>query len=76
MLAASLALASWIFWFAWLIAGIGYELFAVRTERKLGTLPLTRVVRDRLMRRSTVAKVGVLTFLAWLILHFTASLKW
>lgn len=71
-----MALASWVFWLGWMIVGLGYELFAVKTERKLGTLPLTRVVRDRLMRRSSVVKLGVLLFLTWLWIHFVSPLGW
>jgi hypothetical protein len=73
---ASLALASWIFWLAWMAIGLAYELFAVFTEKKRGTLPLTRVVRDRLMRRFVLAKLGVLLFLAWLCLHFFTNTSW
>ena len=73
---ASLALASWIFWLAWMVIGLAYELFAVFTEKKRGTLPLTRVVRDRLMRRFVLAKLGVLLFLAWLCLHFFTNTSW
>lgn len=73
---ASLALVSWIFWLAWMAVGLAYELFAVFTEKRRGTLPLTRVVRDRLMRRFVLAKLGVLLFLAWLCLHFFTPLNW
>lgn len=73
---ASLALASWIFWLAWMAIGLAYELFAVFTEKKRGTLPLTRVVRDRLMQRFVLAKLGVLLFLAWLCLHFFTNVPW
>lgn len=73
---ASLALASWIFWLAWMAVGLAYELFAVFTEKKRGTLPLTRVVRDRLMRRFVLAKLIVLLFLAWLCLHFFTNVPW
>lgn len=66
-----MALISWIVWIGWMVVGLAYELFAVFTEKKLGTLPLTRVVRDRVMRRSTPAKLGVVFFLTWLWLHFT-----
>lgn len=69
-------IASWVFWLVWMAAGLSFELYAVRSERRHGTLPLTRVVRDRLMRRFTVVKVGVLAFLAWLLLHFTLPLPW
>lgn len=73
---ASLALASWIFWFAWMAVGLAYELYAVVTEKRSGALPLTRVVRDRLMRRSSLVKVGVLLFLTWLWVHFVTPLEW
>lgn len=68
---ASLALLSWGFWLTWMVIGLAYELFAVFTEKKTGAMPLTRVVRDRIMRKSGAATVGVLTFLAWLLVHFT-----
>lgn len=71
-----MALASWIFWAAWMLAGLAYELYAVTTERRTGALPLTRVVRDRLMRHSTIAKLAVLTFLTWLWIHFVTPLPW
>ena len=73
---ASLALFSWLFWLGWMAVGLVYELFAVFSEKKLGTLPLTRVVRDRLMRRSSLVKVGVLLFLTWLWVHFVTPLSW
>lgn len=68
---ASLALLSWGFWFTWMAVGLVYELFAVVTEKKTGALPLTRVVRDRIMRKSGAATVVVVTFLSWLLVHFT-----
>lgn len=71
MILADLVAESWAFWLLWMAAGLAYELFAVFTEKRHGTLPLTRVVRDRLMRRSTVVKLGVLLFLTWLWIHFT-----
>jgi len=67
---------SWVVWLVWVVFGVGFEVFAVFTEKKQGTLPLTRVVRDRLMRRSAVVKVGVLLFLTWLWVHFTLPLDW
>jgi hypothetical protein len=73
---ASLDLFSWGFWLAWALVGLAYELFAVRTEKKTGALPLTRVVRDRLMRKYPVAKIGMLTFLIWLFVHFVTPLSW
>jgi hypothetical protein len=69
-------LVSWVFWAAWAAVGIGYELYAVVSEKRTGALPLTRVLRDRLMRRFVVAKLGVLLFLAWLGLHFLTPLSW
>lgn len=71
-----MALVSWLFWAVWALAGLGYELYAVFNEKRNGALPLTRVVRDRLMRRHVVAKLGMLTFLAWLGLHFLTPLSW
>lgn len=71
-----MALISWIFWLSWMAIGLGYELFAVYTEKTEGTLPLTRVVRDRLMKRFVVAKLGVLLFLSWLCLHFFLNVSW
>jgi hypothetical protein len=71
-----MALVSWVFWIGWMVVGLGYELYAVFSEKKHGTLPLTRVVRDRLMRRSGVVKIGVLLFLTWLWVHFVTPLSW
>lgn len=76
MILADLALLSWGFWLAWMVIGLAYELFAVFTEKKHGTLPLTRVVRDRLMRKSSLVKLGVLLFLTWLWVHFVTPLDW
>jgi hypothetical protein len=73
---ASLALISWVFWLGWMAAGLAYELFAVYSEKRYGTLPLTRVVRDRLMRRFVLVKLGVLLFLSWLCLHFFLNVSW
>ncbi len=72
----SLAFFSWVYWILWMAAFLGYELFAVRYEKSKGALPLTRVVRDRLMKKFVVVKFGVLLLLAWLILHFTLPLNW
>ena len=63
-------IGSWIFWLTWMLFGLIFELFAVWREKKDGTLPLTRIVRDRLMQKSVVARLGVLLFLGWLCLHF------
>lgn len=68
--------SSWAFWLCWMVVGLAYELWAVFTEKKRGTLPLTRVVRDRGMRKSPIVKVGVLSFLAWLVVHFVTPLDW
>lgn len=64
------AIASWVFWLSWMAVAVVVELFTVFSEKKRGTLPLTRVVRDRLMRKSAFAKFGVLLFLGWIVLHF------
>lgn len=71
-----MSLVSWAFWLTWAAIGLGYELFAVFSEKRLGTLPLTRILRDRLMRRFWPVKLGVLLFLAWLVLHFLTPLNW
>lgn len=73
---SDLGVFSWIFWAAWALVGLGYELYAVATEKRTGALPLTRVLRDRLMRRFVVVKLAVLLFLAWLGLHFLTPLDW
>lgn len=75
-LLASLSLFSWGFWVTWVVIGLAFELFAVATEKKTGALPLTRVVRDRLMRRSKLFAVFMLAFLAWLFVHFITPLDW
>lgn len=67
---------SWGYWLSWMGAGVAYELFAVKNEKKLGTMPLTRVTRDRIMRGSRPARFGVLLFLAWIDLHFLTKFKW
>lgn len=67
---------SYVVWAVLGAGALGFELYAVKHERKNGALPLTRVVRDRLMRKSPAVKVGVLAFLAWIFLHFTQPLPW
>ena len=67
---------SYVVWAVLAVLTLGWELYTVRFEKKNGALPLTRIVRDRLMRRSAPVKIGVLAFLAWLLLHFTSSLTW
>lgn len=71
-----MAVVSWVFWIGWMLVGLVYEVYAVLREKKDGALPLTRVVRDRGMRKSTVVKVGVLLFLTWLWVHFVTPLDW
>lgn len=71
-----MAVASWIVWMVWMAVGLAYELYAVRFEHRNGALPLTRVVRDRLMRKHTIVKVGVMVFLTWLWLHFVTNVHW
>lgn len=65
-----LALASWVYWAVWVGLFLAWEIPAVLLEKKTGMLPLTRVVRDRLMKRSVVARLGVLLLLSWLAMHF------
>jgi hypothetical protein len=67
---------SWAFWLGWMALGLFYELFAVFSEKRYGTLPLTRVVRDRLMKRFWPVKLGVLLFLSWLSLHLLLNVSW
>ena len=76
MIAAFWVVFSWAFWLTWMGVGLCVELYFVFEEKRLGTLPLTRVVRDRIMRRSTVAKLVVVFFLFWLLLHFTLKFTW
>ena len=71
-----MALFSWIFWGVWVLVGLAYELYAVLSEKKSGALPLTRVLRDRLMRRFVVVKLGVLLLLVWMLAHFVLPLPW
>lgn len=65
-----------IVWGVWILFGLAWELFCVFSEKKTGHEPLTRIVRDRLMRKSTVAKLGVTFFLFWWLLHWTLPLDW
>lgn len=67
---------SWLFWGVWLASGVGFEVYAVKTETRSGALPLTRVVRDRLMRRAWPFKIAGMAFLGWLALHFLEPLSW
>lgn len=67
---------SYVFWAVWGAAGLCYELYAVRNERRNGALPLTRVVRDRLMARFFVIRLAVLLGLGWLGLHFLDRFTW
>lgn len=71
-----MGLVSWIFWGLWAFVGLGYELYAVRYEKRSGALPLTRVLRDRLARRYVLVRLGLLLGLGWLALHFLVPLPW
>lgn len=70
----SWALASWLFWAVWIVAGVAFELLGVFREKQLGVLPLTRIVRDRLARHFWPLKIALTAFLAWLVLHFLVPL--
>lgn len=70
------AVFSWVYWFVWMGLFLAYEIPAVLLEKKKGTLPLTRVVRDRLMRKFVFVKLGVLLLIAWLALHFLLPHTW
>lgn len=64
------ALVSYLVWGVSAALLLGFELVAVFTERRTGLLPLTRVVRDRLMKRSGAVRLLVFLSLAWLPYHF------
>lgn len=70
------AWVSWAFWLGTMAVQLAYELYAVETERRSGALPLTRILRDRLMRKHTILKLGGLLLWSWLGVHFFSSLKW
>ena len=76
LLALTFATISWIVWFIWMGFGLVFELVTVYLEKSRGTLPLTRVVRDRLMRRSKFVKFTVAFFLFWLLIHFILPFDW
>ena len=58
-------------WFAWVIAFGLLEAFGVTEEGKVkGAEPLTRLVRDKLMRRHWPLWVAALVFWAWMLVHF------
>jgi hypothetical protein len=72
---------SWIFWAAWMAVGLAFEIWALIMEYRTGDEPLTRVLRDRLMRhrRRYVAlpiQILVFAFLAWLTVHFAQGIGW
>jgi hypothetical protein len=64
------ALVSYLVWGFAALALLAFEIVAVVTERKTGLLPLTRIVRDRLMKRSRPIRLLVLFALVWLPYHF------
>lgn len=72
-------LRSLLFWLSWILIGALYEVFAVFMERRTGDQPLTRVVRDKLMRIPTWGKLiqfGVMAFLGWWFLHWAMNVPW
>lgn len=68
--------ASYVVWAFLIGAVVAWELFTVYTEKRWGFLPLTRIVRDRLMRKFTIVKLGGLLLLTWLWVHFVTPLSW
>lgn len=57
----------------WLVIGLAaltWELIGVKKEKDWKIEPLTRIVRDRLMKKHPVVKIIVMAFLVWLPLHF------
>lgn len=61
---------SWAVWGVLAVIVLCVELVGVFGEKRTGFLPLTRVVRDRLMRKHKWAKLGVFFFISWLMIHF------
>ena len=76
LLAFNWGLFSWVYWALWIVMFLAYEIPAVLFEKRKGTLPFTRVSRDRLMRRSVVFRLVGLLVLAWLSLHYVTNLPW
>lgn len=75
LIGLGLGLASWVFWAVWVGLFLAWEIPAVFLEKKTGMLPLTRVVRDRLMKRYAIVKYGVLFLIAYLFAHFIINTK-
>ena len=73
---AQVSLVSWVFWAVWALVGLGFELYAVASERRSGALPLTRIVRDRLARRFVLVRLALVLGIGWLALHFLVPLPW
>lgn len=72
-------LRSLLFWLSWIVLGAAYELWAVLEEKRTGDQPLTRVMRDRLMRIPVWGKLiqmVVMAFLGWWFIHWAANLPW
>lgn len=69
-------MTSEIVWLCIGLAALIWELVGVFGEKRYRIEPLTRIVRDRLMRRYTVVKLAVLLFWAWLGLHWFLPLEW
>jgi hypothetical protein len=76
VIATAWGLLSWVYWTVWVGLFFAWEIPAVLLEKRNGMLPLTRVIRDRLMRRHVVLKLAGLLVVSWLFLHFTHSLTW
>jgi hypothetical protein len=69
-----------IVWAIWFIVGIAWELWCVKQERKTGDEPLTRIVRDRLMKSKSpvgiITRLSFICFIGWLVLHWLTPLAW
>lgn len=67
-----------IVWSVWAAVGVAWEMVGVFGEKKWRQEPLTRIVRDRLMR----SKLGIIfrlifiAFMGWLFLHWMLPLDW
>lgn len=65
-----------IVWAVILLVALGWELAGVFLEKRYRIEPLTRIVRDRIMRKSVIARLAFLLFWAWLGFHWLAPLDW
>ncbi len=67
-----------IVWGVWFSIGIAWEMVGVFKEKEWKQEPLTRIVRDRLMRSELgiVFRLIFIAFMGWLLLHWLLPLDW